>query len=95
MRPLNKTYLYRLLDRAVNNQLFEFNWMGKYRIHPKHTPHQFVYILFKSHKHLATIKLQNKWIELQLNKPTKREVKIFEHFFETVYDKKPLKVLEL
>ena len=96
MRPLNKTYLYRLLDQATDTTKDkENNRIGKYRITPQHGINVAKFIIYKQFEHLATIDITDNYIQLQLNKPTKREKQIFEHFFETVYTGKTIEILEL
>lgn len=94
-RPLNKTYLYKLLDRAIHNPMFENNRLGKYRITTQHGINVAKFIIYKKIDHLATIDITDNYIRLQLNKASKREKQIFIHFFETVYTGKTIEILEL
>ncbi len=54
-------YLKRLIDKAVNNQKFENNKIGKYRITPQHGVNVSVFNIYKENEnneselHIATI----------------------------------------
>lgn len=58
-----KPYLYRLLNRATSNPLFENNIIGNYKITPQHGVNIFIYHIYKlinnKETHYLTVKISN------------------------------------
>lgn len=98
-KSIRNTYLYKLIDRATINKLFENNYVGKYRITPQHGSNMLVYHIYKTTKNTETHLLSIEITETIFVKPfvvlTKKENNILTTFFLNNYKGKPLIVKEI
>lgn len=102
-KNLSNTYLYKILDRATSNHLFENNIIGNYEITPQHGVNVYVFHLYKYNKgfypdapktHFLTVNISNGIFAEITQEITKKERKTIEQFFLNVYKGKALIIKE-
>ena len=88
------SYIERLIQRAINNHLFENNTKGSYRIEPQHGLNFYKYNLYKNSEFLATFSIYEKGIFGETNANKKEHKEIFSTL-KNLYPNKQIIIKEI